>query len=186
MKKQIEVTEELLASWKKEFGGFYELPVGDKVAYLKIPTMTDLKRGLRALTEDGEIAYSEEMLRALWLGGDNEIKELDEYFTPARKALKKLLEFEDAVIKKLDNRQSEITIKGFKCKLRYITRQDLQRAERENPSGKVFVTQEKLFEIVCIEKDAAFDNRNNASIRFPLYQALEELQNSKFTTLKKH
>ena len=39
--------------------------------------------------------------------------------------------------------------------------------------------------MVCLEKDKAFENRENAAIRFPLFQAIEKLQNKKTAILKK-
>lgn len=179
------VTEQQLQQWEEQYGYFYELPVGDKVAYLRAPTMQDFKRGLKALAEDTEIAYGEEMLNALWIGGDEEIRKNDAYFTPARRVLKKLLEFDDPIVTPLASKKSEININGHKCVIRVITREDLKTAERSNPSNKTFVTQEKLFEAICIEKDEAYNDRNNAEIRMPLYKAIEEVQNTKKATLKK-
>ena len=179
------ITEKQLQEWEDQYGDFYELPVGDKVCYLRVPTMLDFKRGLKALGEDTEIAFAEEMFKALWLGGDEEIRANDDYFHSARKVLKNLLEFDDAVVTDLPASKKQITIQGATCVVRAITRQDLQRAERANPGSKVFVTQEKLFSFVCIEKEEAFNDRNNAEIRFPLYKALEDMQNTKHATLKK-
>jgi hypothetical protein len=183
MEKQVDQVQ--VEKWKAEFGGVYKLPVGDKEGFLREPKMTDFKRAFKAMINGGDIAFGEELLRALWLDGDKEILEKDEYFMPARKHLKDFFDFEDAVIEKLDNRKSKVTIDGKTCIIRFITREDLKRSEGENPSNKTFVTQEKLFERVCLEKDAAYDNKNNATIRFPLYKALEELQNTKYATLKK-
>lgn len=183
--KTTEVTPEQIAKWKEEHGGIYEFPVGDKVAYIRVPNMRDFKRGLKVLTEETEVEFAEEMLDALWLDGDKEIRYNDEYFTPASKKLKKLLDYDDAEVTSLKSKKSKITIAGHSCVIRVITRQDLSTAERANPGGKPFVTQEKLFEAVCIEKDKAFTDKNNAEIRFPLYKALEDLQKTKHAALKK-
>ncbi len=180
------VTAAQFEKWHQEHGDVYDLPVGDKMGHLRQPKMTDYKRGFKAMMNGGDIAFGEEMLRALWLGGDKEILEVDEYFLPARKQIKEFLDYEDAEITPLENRKSKVTIDGHSCIIRFITREDLKRAEGENPSNKTFVTQEKLFERVCLEKDEAFTNRNNADIRFPLYTALEKLQNQKYASLKKH
>lgn len=179
------VNQEQIDNWKAEHGGVYVLPVGDKEGYLRAPKMTDFKRAFKAMMNGGDIAFGEEMLRALWLDGDKGILEVDDYFMPARKQLKDFFDYDDAEIKKLKDRQSEITIEGKKCIVRFITREDLKRAEGENPSNKTFVTQEKLFERICVSKDEAYDNKNDASIRFPLYKAIEDLQNTKYASLKK-
>lgn len=180
------VTAAQLKEWKEKYGGFYELPVDDKVCYLRNPTMLDFKIAMSALQEDGEIAFAEAMFNALWLGGDRAILTDDAYFNPARKVLQKLLDYKDALVTKGEDGKYTIEIEGKKCIVRTITREDLRRAERANPSNKTFVTQEKLFGYVCEEKDDAFIDRNIAEFRFPLYKALEELQNTKYATLKKH
>ena len=169
--------------WKEKYGEVYELPVEDKTAYLRGPKMSDFKRAFTALQES-EIAFGETLLNALFIGGDEEIKTNDAYFFPARKELKEFFIYDDAVIIDEGN-NSIIVIGGAKCKVRIIGRQDIKIAEKNNPSGKAFVTQEKLFERVCIEKDDAFNDRENASIRFPLYQAIEKLQNKKVAIIKK-
>lgn len=179
------ITKKQIADWKKEHGGVYHLPVEDKEAYLREPNMMDFKRGFTAMQEDGDIAFGEVMLKSLWLDGDQEILKSDEYFLPARKILVKFFKYDDAVIEDLESKKSKVTIDGKSCIIRVITRDDLKTAERKNPSSKPFVTQEKLFEAVCLEKDDAFADRNVAAIRFPLYQALEKLQNKKVAILKK-
>jgi hypothetical protein len=184
-KMENQVDKVQVTKWKAEHGGVYVLPVGDKEGYLREPKMNDFKRAFKAMMNGGDIAFGEELLRALWLDGDKEILEVDDYFMPARKQLKDFFEFDDAEIKTLKNRQSEITIDGNKCVVRCITREDLKRAEGENPSNKTFVTQEKLFDRICISKDDAYINKNSAPIRFPLYKAIEDLQNTKYASLKK-
>lgn len=179
-----DITPAIINGWKEQFGGVYELPVDDKTAYLREPKMQDFKRAFTAMTNGGNLAFGEEMINVLFIGGDEEIKTNDEYFLPARKEMKDFFNFDEAEIESEGN-NSIITIGDYKCKVRIITRNDIKLAEKKNPSDKPFVTQEKLFEAVCIEKDEAFNDRNNASIRFPLYQAIEKLQNKKFALLKK-
>lgn len=178
------VTEKQITDWKKQHGGVYELPVDDKTAYLREPKMADYKRAFTAMQKHGDLAFGEVMLNVLFIGGDEEIKTVDEYFLPARKELSEFFEYDDAEITSKDA-NSIITIGTAKCTVRKITREDIKIAERKNPSQKPFVTQEKLFERVCLEKDEAFNNKENANIRFPLYQAIEKLQNQKLATLKK-
>ncbi|AMA48990.1 hypothetical protein [Flavobacterium covae] len=169
--------------WKEKYGGVYELPVEDKTAYLREPKMTDFKRAFTALQES-EVGFGEALLTSLFIGGDEEIKTDDDYFFPARKQLKEFFIYDDAEIIQEGN-VSVIVIGEAKCKVRVIGREDIKIAEKKNPSGKPFVTQEKLFERVCLEKDDAFNDKENASIRFPLYQAIEKLQNKKVATIKK-
>jgi hypothetical protein len=178
------ISQNQIDEWKEQYGGAYILPVEDKIAYLREPKMNDFKRAFTAMQNDGEIAFGEEMLSALFIGGDIEIKTNDDYFTPARKTLKTFFEYDDAEIIEEGN-NSIIVIGEEKCTLRIITRDDLKVADKKNPSGKPFVTQEQLFSMICREKTDGFNDKNNASIRFPLYQAIEKIQNKKVATLKK-
>ncbi len=179
-----QISEQLINEWKEKHGGVYALPVEDKTAYLREPKMKDFKRAFTAMTNNGDLAFGEELINILFIGGDEEIKTNDEYFLPARKEMKDFFNFDEAEIEPEGN-NSIITIGEFTCKIRIITRNDIKLAEKKNPSGKAFVTQEKLFEAVCIEKHEAFNDRDNASVRFPLYQAIEKLQNKKIAMLKK-
>ena len=178
------MTPEQIQEWKDKYGGVYKLPVEDKTAYLREPKMKDFKRAFTAMNNDGDVAFGEELLNTLFIGGDEEVKTVDEYFFPARKKLMKFFNYEDAELEKKGNKTT-IIIGEHKCVVRIITREDIKIAERKNPGGKVFVTQEKLFERVCLEKDDAFNDKDNAEIRFPLYQAIEELQNNKVARLEK-
>lgn len=176
--------DEQIKAWKEQYGTIYALPIEDKTAYLREPKMKDFKRAFTVMQNDGDLAFGEQMINLLFIGGDEEIKTNDDYFFPARKEIKEFFNFEEAEFTKEKN-NTIITIGEARCKVRVITRDDLKIAEKENPSGKPFVTQEKLFDRVCIEKDDAFNDRDNANLRFPLYQAIEKLQNQKIAIIKK-
>ncbi|MWB96753.1 hypothetical protein GON26_20520 [Flavobacterium sp. GA093] len=176
--------QQQINEWKEKYGQIYELPVEDKVAYLREPKMTAFRHAFNAMQKDGEMAFGEVMLNDLFIGGDEEIKTNDEYFFAARKELANFFIFDDAEIVS-EGKNSVIIIGEEKCTVRLISRQDIKIAEKKNPSSKPFVTQEKLFEMICLEKTAAFADKENAAIRFPLYQAIEKLQNKKVATLKK-
>lgn len=179
------VTEKQINEWKEKFGDVYELPIEDKVAYLRGPKMVDYKRAFSAMQKNGDVAFGEEMLSCLVIGGDLEVKTNDEYFLPAKKVLTEFFNYDDAEVSSLDGNKSQIKIGDSKCIVRIITRDDIKLAEKSNPSNKPFVTQEKLFDRVCIEMDETFKDKNEAAIRFPLYQAIEQLQNKKIAILKK-
>ena len=176
--------DEQIKVWKEQYGTIYALPIEDKTAYLREPKMKDFKRAFTVMQNNGDLAFGEEMINVLFIGGDEEIKSNDDYFLPARKEIKEFFNFEEAEITKEKN-NSIITIAGAVCKVRIITRDDWKIAEKENTSGKPFVTQEKLFDRICLEKDEAFNDRDNASLRFPLYQAIEKLQSQKVAIIKK-
>ncbi|WP_345206091.1 hypothetical protein [Chryseobacterium ginsengisoli] len=179
------VTQDQINEWKEKFGGVWELPIEDKTGYLKDPNMNDFKRAVTAMQKETEIAFGEEMLSALWIGGDTEIKTNDDYFLPAKKTLLDFFKYPDAVTNDLENRQTEILIGDERCVVRVITREDLRMCEKKNPQSKPFLSQEYLFDMVVTEKTEGFNNKNNPEIRFPLYQELEKLQNKKIGQLKK-
>ncbi|MGV4413872.1 hypothetical protein [Chryseobacterium sp. T1] len=180
----MQVTQEQIQDWEKKHGGIYELPVEDKLAFLKEPKMLDFKRAFTAMQKGGDIAFGEEMLNALWLGGDEEIRTNDDYFLPARKELVDFFNYPDAIINNTKNGH-EIIIEDKKCVVRVITREDIRLAEKKNQTNKPFQTQEHLFDMIVISKDVEFDDKNNPDYRFPLYQAIEKLQNQKSARLKK-
>jgi hypothetical protein len=179
-----QVSNKQLQEWKDKYGGGSILEVEDKGCYLKPPTMLDWKRAMSLLQEVGENAMALSLLNSCWLGGDDVIKTDDSYFLPAKKKLVKLFEYPDAKVEK-DGDTYTIEIEGKVCKVKPVTREELDWAENKNPSNKPFVTDEKLFDSIKVEADEAFSDKNNATYRFPLYKALEELQNQKRATLKK-
>jgi len=180
----MQATQEQIQEWKEKFGGVYELPIEDKSAFLKVPKMQDFKRAFTAMQKGGDIAFGEEMINALWIEGDEEIRKDDEYFLPARKELVDFFNYPDASIAKTKNGH-EITVDDAVCVVRVITREDIRLAEKKNPANKPFQTQEALFDMICVSKESAFDDKNNPDYRFPLYQAIEKLQNQKIGRLKK-
>lgn len=180
----MQATQEQIQEWKEKFGGVYELPKGDKSCYLKEPGMQDFKRAFTAMQKGGDIAFGEEMQNSLWIDGDEEMRKVDKYFLPARKELVDFFNYDDAVVTKVA-KGNEIAIKDSKCIVRDISREDLREAERRNPKSKPFQTQEALFDMVVLSKDKEFDDKNNPEYRFPLYQAIEELQNQLSGRLKK-
>jgi len=179
------VTAQQITDWKKQHTEVYQMPIDDRVCYLRAPQMVDWKRAFTIMQKSGDIGFAEEMLATCWLGGDEEIRTKDDYFLSARKEIASLFNYSEAILTPAENRSSKITIDEFNCVVRVITREDLKLADKRNPSNKPFVTQEALFDLICIEKDEAFNDKNNASLRFPLYQAIENLQNQKAAQLKK-
>lgn len=178
------VTKQQIEDWKEKHGDVYEFPVGDKIGYLRAPNMTDYKRAFAAMQADGETEYFETLMECLFLGGDQEIKKDDDYFIPAKKELMGFFQYEDAEVTN-NKGVFTIVIDGHTCICRKVTREDLRIAERKNKAGKPFVTQDKLFEMICKEKDEAYSDRQDASLRFPLYKALEDIQNNKYAAIKK-
>lgn len=185
MQKENKTLEQKIQEWKEKHGGVFELPVDDKTCYLRTPNMLDYQRAFTAMQDGGNSSFGDVMLEALWLEGDREIRTDNAYFSPAKKEVMKFLRYDDPIITDLENRQKEIRIGDAVTVIRVITKEDVSMAERKNPGDKPFVTQNALYELVKVSADRAFDDKKDAAVRFPLFQALEKIQNEKVAQLKK-
>jgi FlaA1/EpsC-like NDP-sugar epimerase len=63
------IDEKQIQEWKEKYGSVYELPVEDKTAYLREPDMKDFKRAFTAMQTNGDLAFGEEMINILFIGG---------------------------------------------------------------------------------------------------------------------
>lgn len=91
-------TKEQIKEWKAKHGELFEITVEDKSCILHRPTRKDLSY---ASAVKDPIKMSEVMLNALWVYGDEEIKEDDSLFLAAIQKMQDILEVKEAEIKKL-------------------------------------------------------------------------------------
>ena len=91
-------TKEQIKEWKAKHGELFEITVEDKSCVLHRPTRKDLSY---ASAVKDAIKMSEVMLNALWVAGDEEIKEDDSLFLAAIQKMQEILEVKEAEIKKL-------------------------------------------------------------------------------------
>lgn len=91
-------TKEQIKEWKAKNGELFEITVEDKSCILHRPTRKDLSY---ASAVKDPIKMSEVMLNALWVAGDEEIKEDDSLFLAAIQKMQEILEVKEAEIKKL-------------------------------------------------------------------------------------
>ena len=91
-------TKEQIKEWKAKHGELFEVTVEDKSCILHRPTRKDLSY---ASAVKDPIKMSEVMLNALWVYGDEEIKEDDSLFLAAIQKMQDILEVKEAEIKKL-------------------------------------------------------------------------------------
>ncbi len=94
------VTKEQIKEWKDKHGDVWKLVVGDKEAYIRTPTRKEISASSTMALND-PVKSNEFLLKACWLAGDNEIKEVDSYFFGAMSQLEQIVEVKEAVIKKL-------------------------------------------------------------------------------------
>ncbi|MGV0830756.1 hypothetical protein ACTS9D_00855 [Empedobacter brevis] len=179
------VTPEQIQEWKDKHGDLFELPIEDKKLYLRAPKMNDFKAAMSALIKCGEVSYTETLSKLLAVGGDVEILMNDEYFSVIQREMQSLMNFDDPEIEVLSNGQRRFIINGKEVVVRKPTREDLRKADQQNPSNKPFITQEKLFDLIKIKADDFFSDKDNAEARFQLYKGIELIQKEKFGQLKK-
>ena len=91
-------TKEQIKEWKAKHGELFEITVEDKSCILHHPTRKDLSY---ASAVKDPVKMSEVMLNALWVAGDEEIKEDDSLFLAAIQKMQDILEVKEAEIKKL-------------------------------------------------------------------------------------
>ena len=91
-------TKEQIKEWKAKHGELFEITVEDKSCILHRPIRKDLSY---ASAVKDPIKMSEVMLNALWVDGDEEIKEDDSLFLAAIQKMQEILEVKEAEIKKL-------------------------------------------------------------------------------------
>ena len=91
-------TKEQVKEWKAKHGELFEITVEDKSCILHRPTREDLSY---ASAVKDPVKMSEVMLNALWVAGDEEIKEDDSLFLAAIQKMQDILEVKEAEIKKL-------------------------------------------------------------------------------------
>lgn len=91
-------TKEQISAWKQKYGDIFEIEVEGKSCVLRKPNRKDLS--YLSVVKD-PIKMSETMLKQLWVAGDMEIQDDDEYFFAAMPKMEELLKVKESQIKKL-------------------------------------------------------------------------------------
>lgn len=98
------VTKAQINEWKEHYGEVFELEVDGKKGYVRKPGRKQLSYASTVSNSNGvidSIAFAEHILSACWLGGDEEIKNNDDYFLAVVPTLEELTQRAEARIKKL-------------------------------------------------------------------------------------
>jgi len=97
-----EITQEQIDAWKKEHTkGVHKLTVEDKAGFVRNPNRNDLKYAMTRLKGGGELDMAEALLEEIWLGGDSELLEDDDYFFAAVSQVQDLMQVKNASLVKL-------------------------------------------------------------------------------------
>ena len=91
-------TKEQVAEWKKKHGEIFEITVEDKSCILRKPNRKDLS--FVSVVKDS-IKMSETLLKQLWVDGDKEIQDNDEYLLAAIPKMEEVIKVKEAQVKKL-------------------------------------------------------------------------------------
>lgn len=94
----MEYTDIQIKAWKAQFGELHEITVEDKSCIIRKPNRKDLSY---ASTLKDPIKMSETLLNQLWVAGDEEMRNDDNYFLAAVGTLEEVLKVKTAEIKKL-------------------------------------------------------------------------------------
>lgn len=94
----MEFKKEQIAAWKKQHGDIYLITVEDKSCVLRKPTRQELSF-VSGITDP--MQFTETLLKQLWLGGDEDMQERDEYFLAISSKLDTVLKLKEAEVKKL-------------------------------------------------------------------------------------
>lgn len=94
----MEFKQEQIDAWKKQHGDIYLITVEDKSCVLRKPTRQELSF-VSGITDP--MQFTETLLKLLWLGGDEDMQERDEYFLAISSKLDTVLKLKEAEVKKL-------------------------------------------------------------------------------------
>lgn len=94
----MEFNKEQIDAWKKQHGDIYLITVEDKSCVLRKPTRQELSF-VSGITDP--MQFTETLLKQLWLGGDEDMQERDEYFLAISSKLDTVLKLKEAEVKKL-------------------------------------------------------------------------------------
>jgi hypothetical protein len=99
-----EVSESMIAEWKKKFGEVYEIEVLGSKCWVKKPGRKELSAATTLASRGNNIdpfKFSETILDTCFLGGDETIKSDDDKFLAVLPYLESITQRAEASIKKL-------------------------------------------------------------------------------------
>lgn len=95
------LTAKNIADWKTKHGVIFELNSGDLKAYIRKPTRDEMREFTAKSASCDPVTYTEIVLDALWLGGDEAIKTDDEAFYGVMPVVQGVLDIKIGELKKL-------------------------------------------------------------------------------------
>jgi hypothetical protein len=97
-----QVTPEQINAWKEKYTDIYALKVKGWIGYVRRPGRRDISFATLGSNEgkDG-LRFNEIMLKSIWLGGAEEIKNIDELFLGVSKRLSEIVAVAEVELEKL-------------------------------------------------------------------------------------
>ena len=92
--------EQQISSWKQQYGDVFEVTVDGKKGYFKKPDRKTMGFAMTKAQTD-PLGYLEVIIENCWLGGDNELKDNNDYFYALCMKVQDITAVKDAEIKKL-------------------------------------------------------------------------------------
>lgn len=99
-KKELTVTPEQIAEWKKQHGEIFQLDVDGHTCFLKKPSRKVISMAT-TIGQNDPVKFSELMMNNCWIAGDEIIRTDDELFLSAAGKLADLIQLKEAELKKL-------------------------------------------------------------------------------------
>ncbi|MCW3467638.1 hypothetical protein [Chitinophaga nivalis] len=99
--KPVAISQEHIDSWKQKYKDVFKLTAADgKTGYCRKPNRDEVSYAMTLITGD-PLAYHETILKATWLGGDEDILQDKSYLYGLGAQLDKLLEAKKVDVEKL-------------------------------------------------------------------------------------
>jgi hypothetical protein len=102
-KEPFEASEVQIAEWKKKHGDVFaiESEDGKKRCYVRTPNRKELGAASTIMQSQDLVKYQEFLLNNIWLAGDEEMRNEDDYFFGCCAQLGEVCKVKEAKIKKL-------------------------------------------------------------------------------------
>jgi hypothetical protein len=174
---------------KEQYGGVYEIEIDGKKGWFRKPDKLEFFMFLD-MSEQDELKATETVMETLWLEGDREILDDDEYFIGASAQIEKLFVTLPTKVEKKDNKQIVTVTKNnkvYKAMFNKITRGIFfEITGMMSQGGQLSTAMEKLFYALVSETETDKPVYEDTDIFISVLLRLTDLINIKQSTLKKN
>ena len=90
-----QATKEEIDAWKKKHGKIFAIIVGGHICYLRKPSRSELSYAA-TVSQNNTLKGNEVLMKAMWLGGSQDIQTEDELFFGASAKLAEVIQVKEA------------------------------------------------------------------------------------------